>query len=364
MFRPHLNNEHDKASVGLIDRRLFAKAMIGAVAAGVFVGLGPFKTDIALAVTSAEKQAEADAVKKRLDEWAVELDKASADYFTALEAHDAAVAKMNEADATIAATEAELGVLQKRIADRATSMYKGGETSFLGVLFGATSFTEFATTWDLLTTIGNDDAALIASSKKIKQEAQDAHDEYAAQEKISLEKQSEAEEIKNKAEEIVIATEAELSALEAEVSALLEEERLAEERRQQAIAAAAAANGSGNYGGNYPNAPTYNPITGNAVVDRAYGCIGLPYVWGATGPSSFDCSGLVGYALTGTYSRIGTTYTFMGWGRVSDPQPGDVCTNSSHAGIYIGGGQMIHAPYSGKTVCVAPVQSSMIFVRR
>ena len=72
---------------------------------------------------------------------------------------------------------------------------------------------------------------------------------------------------------------------------------------------------------------------------------------------------LVSYALTGSYSRYGTTYTFMGMSQVSDPQPGDICTSWSHCGIYIGGGQMIHAPTFGQTVCVSSVQSDMIIVR-
>lgn len=102
---------------------------------------------------------------------------------------------------------------------------------------------------------------------------------------------------------------------------------------------------------------------GNGVVDRAYACIGLPYVWGATGPDSFDCSGLVGYCLTGGYGRIGTTYTFMNWTQVSDPQPGDICTSWEHCGIYIGNGQMIHAPQPGEYVKIGPVMNGMIYVR-
>lgn len=109
--------------------------------------------------------------------------------------------------------------------------------------------------------------------------------------------------------------------------------------------------------------PSYNPSTGNSTVDRAYGAIGSPYVWGATGPSSFDCSGLVGYALTGGTGRIGTTYTFMAWPQVSDPQPGDIATSSYHCGVYIGGGQMIHAPQPGESVTISAVQGDMIIVR-
>lgn len=103
---------------------------------------------------------------------------------------------------------------------------------------------------------------------------------------------------------------------------------------------------------------------GGSIVSRAYRQLGKPYVWGACGPNSFDCSGFVSYCLTGSYSRLGTTLTFMGWTRVSNPQPGDVVTTATHCGIYIGNGQMIHAPHTGDVVKVGPVQSGMIYVRR
>ena len=104
-------------------------------------------------------------------------------------------------------------------------------------------------------------------------------------------------------------------------------------------------------------------MTGNAIVDRAYGCIGLPYDWGGVGPNAFDCSGLVGYAVTGSFSRWGTTNTYMGFSQVSDPQPGDIATSWDHCGIYIGNGQMIHAPWYGQPVSIGPVQGDMIIVR-
>ena len=103
---------------------------------------------------------------------------------------------------------------------------------------------------------------------------------------------------------------------------------------------------------------------GGSIVSRAYSQLGKPYVWGACGPNSFDCSGFVSYCLTGSYTRLGTTLTFMGWTRVSNPQPGDVVTTATHCGIYIGNGQMIHAPHTGDVVKVGPVQYGMIYVRR
>ena len=145
--------------------------------------------------------------------------------------------------------------------------------------------------------------------------------------------------------------------------------RKAEEARKAAEAEAARqqqlqqqTNTGGGSGGG--TTPPYNAVTGNAVVDRAYSYIGnAEYVWGACSPGAFDCSGFVAYCLTGNYSRLGTTYTFLGWPRVSDPQPGDVCVNAGHCGIYIGNGQMIHCADVGIGVIIGPVQAGMVYVR-
>ncbi|NUL04571.1 C40 family peptidase [Streptomyces lunaelactis] len=98
------------------------------------------------------------------------------------------------------------------------------------------------------------------------------------------------------------------------------------------------------------------------AVAYAYGALGKPYVWGATGPSSFDCSGLIQAAWRSAgVSLPRTTYTQINAGeRVSRSQlaPGDLVffySGVSHVGLYIGGGNMIHAPRPGAPVRVAPI---------
>lgn len=98
------------------------------------------------------------------------------------------------------------------------------------------------------------------------------------------------------------------------------------------------------------------------AVDFAYGAIGKPYVWGATGPSSFDCSGLTQAAWRSAgVSLPRTTYTQINAGqRVSRSElaPGDLVffySGISHVGLYVGGGRMIHAPRPGAPVRIAPI---------
>ncbi|EOU1217588.1 C40 family peptidase [Clostridium perfringens] len=100
----------------------------------------------------------------------------------------------------------------------------------------------------------------------------------------------------------------------------------------------------------------------SAVVSYAYQFIGRPYVFGATGPDSFDCSGFTSYVYRNAVGReiTRTTYTQINQGRPvsrDQLQPGDlVFTNGvGHVGIYVGGGQMIHAARPGVGVIVGPI---------
>lgn len=98
------------------------------------------------------------------------------------------------------------------------------------------------------------------------------------------------------------------------------------------------------------------------AIAYAYGKLGSPYVWGATGPDAFDCSGLAqaAYRAAGI-SLPRTTYAQINAGsRVSrsELRPGDLVffySGISHVGIYVGNGQMIHAPNPSAPVRLAPV---------
>ena len=108
-----------------------------------------------------------------------------------------------------------------------------------------------------------------------------------------------------------------------------------------------------------PVVPTPGPTPYSAAATIAARYLGIPYVWGGESPAGFDCSGLVSYV----YAQLGVSlphYTVSQWNAtepipVSDLEPGDLVffNGLSHVGIYIGGGQFIHAPHTGTVVQVA-----------
>ena len=93
--------------------------------------------------------------------------------------------------------------------------------------------------------------------------------------------------------------------------------------------------------------------------------LGTPYVWGGASPSGFDCSGLAMYV----YAQVGISlphnaamqYDSVGvYVSRSDLQPGDLVffDGLGHMGIYIGGGQFIHAPHTGDVVKISSLSES------
>jgi cell wall-associated NlpC family hydrolase len=110
-----------------------------------------------------------------------------------------------------------------------------------------------------------------------------------------------------------------------------------------------------------PDGSVAPPAQYGGVVGIAMKYLGTPYVWGGSSPGGFDCSGLVAYA----YGQLGISlphYTGAQWNvgvpvSSNDLQPGDLVffNGLGHVGIYIGGGQMIHAPHSGDVVRITPL---------
>lgn len=109
--------------------------------------------------------------------------------------------------------------------------------------------------------------------------------------------------------------------------------------------------------------PEPPPTAAEVAVATALEQIGKPYRWAATGPSAFDCSGLTSFAWRAAGVEVPRTSRaqFASLPRVSpdELQPGDLIYSPGHIGMFIGDGQMVHAPLSGRDVEVAPLRQPM-----
>ena len=117
-----------------------------------------------------------------------------------------------------------------------------------------------------------------------------------------------------------------------------------------------------------PQTPEGNQSVAQQIVSAAYSFLGIPYVWGGTTTAGFDCSGMVQAA----HAAAGISIPRVSWDQgaagvevsASEALPGDIVYYGWHVGIYIGNGQMIHAPEEGDVVKISTVDwAAHTFVR-
>ena len=380
-------------SQSIID--LSRRAFIGGAAALGATSL--IIPEFAFAETAAEKQAEADAVRNQLVGLQADLETAGENYYAALDEQERAQRSMDEQQVKIDETTQEIEGLQDRLSTRARSMYRSGSTTFIDFLLGASSFAEFTQNWELLNQINANDADLVDQTKAAREQLQAAKDEFARQEQIAAQKAAECKQIHDEVQVKVQNATDLMNSLDEEARALLEQEQAAAaaaaaaqaQAEAEAAAAAAGGNGGGNQGGgsndggnqgggndggyqggggndgggNGGGSTIVYPGGGGSAGDNSaaysYACsrIGCPYVWGAEGPDSFDCSGLVTWA----YRQLGIELPHQSEAQmaratrvvsVSEARPGDVLWRYGHVGIAggYGGTPYVHAPTFGACV--------------
>ena len=153
-----------------------------------------------------------------------------------------------------------------------------------------------------------------------------------------------------------------LAAAQAKLNSFTAAQRLAVEKAlDNAPATTGHSGGSGGSGGSTGSVTLGHAAAGDSVEAAAFAAartrIGDAYVWGATGPSTFDCSGLMMWAYAQAGLNIGrTTYDQIDAGTPvaseADLQVGDLVffNDDSHVGMYAGDGMILHAPYPGVVV--------------
>lgn len=234
------------------------------------------------------------------------------------------------------------------------SFLSGVQMNKLSALLAGTSTQEFLERSSALDQIAAEkDAALSGLS--------DAVQKAAAAEKLATDSAKKATDARDAAAKLTEDIKAKQQSLKDQTDALT---------KQYSFLSKSDKASQSDTGGAAPNVPAPGPQAQQAI-NAALSKLGSAYVWGATGPSTFDCSGLMQWA----YKQAGITLprssreqsTFGTAVSRSQLQPGDLVfyyTPVSHVGMYLGDGKMVHAPTSGDVVKISPLQSQYVGARR
>jgi len=304
-----------------------------------------------------DRQAQVREVAREVEELDRRLDIASDDYHEAREAYETAVERREEADTRLEENEERFAVVQLHLNTRAAEVYRSGTAGagILEVLFGATSFEEFAGLWTLLEDLSRSDAANSAELTELRIEIEELREELIEIEEEAKEQSELMREARQRAETDLSNRRERLRGLEAEVRELQEREAAAAARAAAAAAQSAGSSTPAAGGQTFP-APTRQPRSEVVNIARRY--LGVPYRWGGTSPTTgFDCSGFTQHV----FRQVGVNLPRVSRDQINagqrvnraDLQPGDLVFFGSpihHVGIYAGGGQMIHSPTHGQGV--------------
>ena len=277
--------------------------------------------------------------------------------------------QISQAESDLQSATADVSRSEALLNRRAMSIYRSGAVDIVAVFVGATDFQDFVARIDLMRRVGRSDASLVASVKDARERVQTAKRalETRASEQVSLREQA-----RRKQSQVLEAQQSQskyFASLKSELKKLIDTERIRQERLAAARAAALAAAQRSAAGANHGKLLPFDPSKVGAphpeVVAIAKHYLGVPYVWGGTSPSGFDCSGLMQYC----YNAIGvsiprTSRTQFHAGGYIPPnrldllEPGDMVffgiggdpDQIHHVGMYVGGGDFIHAPATGDVV--------------
>jgi cell wall-associated NlpC family hydrolase len=352
----------------------------------------------------AAKKAEASQVLAQIQELDVSLERAS-------EAYDRATVRLSRVESaqalnrrTLAVAKRNLRREQRAVARRLVAIYVGDDgQSTLGILLGASSVSDFVDRMDTLKQVAAQDRRVARQVRQFKGSVEHEKRQLAAARvradelvaarraqrasidgqlaerhrlaesikaeigRLQAEERARQERLRREAAARLAAQRAEAARLQAAREAAVAQARAngASDLQAQAVAEAVAPSADSGIVAVTPDASVApSSGLGGQAVSIAMGYLGVPYVWGGASPSGFDCSGLVVYVF-GQLGRSLPHYTGDLWNEgvpVSQDQlePGDLVffDGLGHVGIYIGGGQFVHAPHTGDVVKISSLSDS------
>ena len=362
-------------------RRIFAVGVgLAALAATLLVGASAATADPS--ISSKREQAQAILVQIR------QMD---SELSHAIEAYNLANVQLDQIDADLDSNgrhlkvaKSSLGVAQQHIAKRLRALYINGDSGgAVEVILGAKSLDDLLDRLEMADRVGGQDSRVLKDLKRFRKEVQSRRAKLRsdrsrqtqivgqrAAQKRSIEGQLAERQrlLSSVKDEIARMEEAERrrqAELEAQARARLAAERAAAHEESIELSSGgvpAPVSDSSDSGSVSVSVP---PAKYGGVVGIAMQYLGVPYVWGGASPSGFDCSGFAMYV----YSQVGVSlphnaamqYSSVGVYVPRDQlQAGDLVffDGLGHMGMYIGGGQFIHAPHTGDVVKISSLYDS------
>ncbi len=328
---------------------------------------------------AAPTQSEVNAAESRLEEATSQVVAIQEELDTLMDDLEKTRYEIELKETEIKETESKLEVARQQLADTVRVNYKSGSSSLMEVLLGSENLGDLVNKLYYVGKVSSQQSKVIESVKTL-QEKLDGEKAELTDKERALEAKTQDAQAKA---DIAMQKEKEARSQFDQLS----EELQAEIRRQAEERAASASNrgystidtiisrnddysqstpveSSGSSASSSSSSSGSSSASGGGGLATAYSLIGSPYVFGATGPNAFDCSGLICYSYgygrgRSTYSMAASLKSTGDWKTsMSSLNEGDlVFTDPGHVGIYIGGGQMIHAPRPGSSVKIAPVWS-------
>jgi peptidoglycan DL-endopeptidase CwlO len=321
--------------------------------------------------TLASKEAQAQAVLAQIHAIDSEVEQAAEAFNLANIKLDAIREEQAENGVRLTVARKSLGRAQQLLAERLVAIYTSGSSgSAVDVILGATSIEDLLNRLDTVERVSGQDADVLRQvtsyGNQVKVREAKLKQARAAQEQVVAERAAHRRAVEAKLRE----RQALLATIKTEIQKIQEQERarqavLARQARErlanQRSSPAAAPQVSAAIAA--PTSPAPAARYGG-VVGIAMQYLGVPYVWGGASPSGFDCSGFMMYV----FAQVGVSLPHnaaaqYGYGTaVSRDQlePGDLVffNGLGHNGLYIGGGQFIHAPHTGDVVKISSLSDS------
>ena len=322
------------------------------------------------------KQAEAQSVLAQIQEIDGQLSFAIESYNLANVKLDRIKGELRTNSHHLAVARTSLKSAQAHLSDRLVALYKGGGSGgTLEVILAAKSIDDLLNRIDAVDRVSSQDARVLKEVKSFRAQAIESKRRLERAQKAQVQVVADKAAQRSSIEGQLAERQRLLSSIKDQIASL----KAAEQRRQERLAAEAQTRFRATQNQAAVEAAPEAVIQSNSVEeaiapppDARYGGVvgiamqylGTPDVWGGASPGGFDCSGFIMYV----YSQVGVSlphHAASQYGMGSpvsrdELQPGDLVffNGLGHAGIYIGGGQFIHAPHTGDVVKISSLSDS------